>query len=175
MLTSGFETLTKVDLQPLDAGSELRRLLEPLRSSGVKVVDQIEGGLCLGDAEYFRIIVDHIINNAQKFGPEDGTIYVRAYSSHGHCVVEIEDEGPGVPPEFRERIFERFFQIDASSTRAHGGVGLGLFITRKLVEAMGGDLELVDAARGSGSIFRVRLPTGRNSPTTASEHHGTEA
>jgi signal transduction histidine kinase len=74
-------------------------------------------------------------------------------------VLAVEDSGPGVPPADRERIFERFTQLDSGATRRAGGVGLGLYIARQLADAQGGELRLADPAPpGQGARFELRLP-----------------
>jgi len=100
-------------------------------------------------------IVGNLIANAIKFTSVGG-ITIRAWAERDTAIVEVEDTGPGVPREAAERIFRPFEQIDASSKRRHGGLGLGLHIARRLAVAMGGDVEL-DTRPGLGSRFTVRI------------------
>jgi two-component system OmpR family sensor kinase len=80
--------------------------------------------------------------------------------------VEVKDEGPGIPAEDRERIFERFYRIDGSRSREMGGTGLGLSLVKSIAEAHGGRVEL-ETEKGHGSVFRLVLPRG---PDTANVH-----
>jgi signal transduction histidine kinase len=110
------------------------------------------------DPDKFKRILLNLISNAFKFTPDGGTVRctLRAGDS-GQAVVEVADSGPGVAPELREVIFERFHQGDASATRRFGGTGLGLSIVREFVELHGGKVTVGDAPEG-GALFRVELP-----------------
>lgn len=105
-------------------------------------------------------VIGNLIANAVKFTTV-GSITLRGWPERGHdgremIAIDVEDTGPGVPREAAERIFQPFEQIDVSSKRHHGGLGLGLHIARRLAVAMGGDVEL-DARPGLGSRFTVRI------------------
>lgn len=99
----------------------------------------------------------NIIDNAIKYTPEDGAIKVRIGSADGFCVIEVEDNGPGIPDAEKTKIFDRFYRLDDSRARDTGGTGLGLAISREAILLHGGDVEVEDAPDG-GSIFRIRLP-----------------
>jgi signal transduction histidine kinase len=100
----------------------------------------------------------NLLSNAVKFTPHGGLIDVYLERSDSLAEVRIEDSGPGVPPEFLPHIFERFSQADGSSTRKHGGLGLGLAIVRHLVEIHGGTVSATNREAESGAILTVRLP-----------------
>jgi CheY-like chemotaxis protein len=98
--------------------------------------------------------------NAIKFTTE-GHVQLQAWPVHSGSgvdmvAIEVEDTGPGVPPEAASRIFSPFEQVDVSTKRRHGGLGVGLYVARRLAQAMGGDIEL-DSREGEGSRFTVRL------------------
>ncbi|HEY9855662.1 MAG TPA: ATP-binding protein [Stenomitos sp.] len=99
----------------------------------------------------------NLIGNALKFTPRGGTVRARMRAVDGAVRVEIQDTGIGLLPEHQERIFEKFFQVDPSLTRTHGGAGLGLAIARALIDAHGGTLG-VASELGSGSTFWFQLP-----------------
>ena len=82
---------------------------------------------------------------------------IAAGAANGHFTVSVSDTGPDISPEERERIFEKFRQVDSSNTRAKGGTGLGLAIAREIVEMHGGRI-WVESAMGEGSTFRMELP-----------------
>ncbi|MBI5256039.1 MAG: PAS domain-containing protein [Burkholderiales bacterium] len=155
----------------------IRSVIPLLRERGVMVMfDWTEGPYhVVGDEIAIRQIVTNLVGNAAKFTQRGAiTVTGRAFQPDGdEWQVElcIEDTGPGVPPAWRQRIFEAFVQADDSLTRTHGGTGLGLSIARGLALAMGGDITLDDPPAG-GSRFTLRLPldaapgapTVRNAP-----------
>jgi PAS domain S-box-containing protein len=105
-------------------------------------------------------VIGNLVANAVKF-TQEGSISLQAWPERGadgaQCVaIEVEDTGPGVPPEAAERIFQPFEQVDVTAKRRHGGLGLGLHIARRLATAMGGDIEL-ETKLGQGSRFIVRV------------------
>jgi heavy metal sensor kinase len=100
----------------------------------------------------------NLLDNAIKYTPEKGAISVRvATTALGEAAIEVKDTGPGIPAAHRERIFDRFYRVDAGRARDAGGLGLGLAITRWAVEAHGGRIEL-ESEEGQGSLFRIVLP-----------------
>lgn len=102
-------------------------------------------------------ILGNLIDNAFKYTPKGSTISVTARSEGGGVAVTIADEGPGIPSDVQERIFDRFYQVDQSSTRSVGGAGLGLYICRRTAEAIGGRVWL-ERSDEHGSVFSVWLP-----------------
>jgi signal transduction histidine kinase len=104
-------------------------------------------------------ILGNLLDNAAKHAPDRAPVRVAAQRAGTLAVLSVEDTGPGVPPADRERIFERFTQLDSGATRLAGGVGLGLYIARQLANAQGGELLLADPALpGQGARFELRLP-----------------
>ena len=111
-----------------------------------------------GDPDRLQQVVWNLVSNAVKFTPQGGRIDV-ALSTEGSCLkLAVTDNGKGIEPEFLPHVFERFRQADSTSTRAHGGLGLGLAIVRHLVELHGGTVQAESAGLGRGSSFIVRLP-----------------
>src|SRR5262245_26540833 len=114
------------------------------------------------DPGLMRDALMNLIHNAIKYTPNGGTITVEVNRvTYGQPLVEVRDTGPGIPPVHRDRIFDRFYRIDASRSREEGGVGLGLAIARWAIEANGGQIELASDGK-NGSAFRVLLPTAAN-------------
>jgi len=110
-------------------------------------------------AEAILQVLGNLLDNAAKHAPDKTPIRLEATRVGALAVLAVEDTGPGVPEADRERIFERFTQLDSGATRQAGGVGLGLYIARQLANAQGGELLLVDPAQpGQGSRFELRLP-----------------
>jgi|GEM_PF-2175302 len=102
-------------------------------------------------------ILSNLVENALKYSPPDTRVTIRIEGHPEGVLIAVEDEGPGIPPEHRERVFERFFQVDQSSTRRVGGVGLGLYICRSLSEAIGARL-WIERTGASGTVFALLLP-----------------
>jgi heavy metal sensor kinase len=117
------------------------------------------------DRVILRQVVINLLDNAIKYSPRDGHISVRVLrSGSSFACVEVEDCGPGIPPEHRDKIFDRFYRIDEGRSREAGGAGLGLAIAKWGAEAHGGRVELTSSA--AGCVFRIILPI---SPGTLEE------
>jgi len=112
------------------------------------------------DNERLQQVFWNLLANAVKFTPAGGTIDVYLERNGSLAEIRIEDSGPGIPQEFLPRIFERFSQADGSSTRKHGGLGLGLAIVRHLVELHGGTVSAANRESG-GAVLTVKLPVMR--------------
>jgi PAS domain S-box-containing protein len=111
-----------------------------------------------GDVDRLQQVFWNLLSNAVKFTPPRGTIEIVLTRSGSDAEIRIEDSGPGIPEDFLPRIFERFSQADGSSTRKHGGLGLGLAIVRHLVELHGGTVYASNGQSGRGAVLTVRLP-----------------
>jgi signal transduction histidine kinase len=109
------------------------------------------------DPRSLRHIVYNLINNAVKFTPQQGSVIVRAIESLEGTVVEVHDTGIGIKPEDQPRLFEEFRQLDGSTSRAFEGTGIGLALSKRLVEMQGGHI-WVDSEPGKGSTFRFVIP-----------------
>jgi len=110
----------------------------------------------LGDEARLTQVLLNLVGNAIKF-TDAGEICISAGARNGNFVVSVSDTGPGIPDEECERIFDKFHQVDSTSTRTKGGTGLGLAIAREIVEMHGGHIS-VESIVGRGSIFRIELP-----------------
>ena len=117
-----------------------------------------EVGAVAGDPGRLQQVVWNLLSNAVKFTPSRGRITVVAKRVDSTLVVEVSDTGVGIPRDHLPYVFERFRQVDSSSTRAHGGLGLGLAIVRHLVEAHGGSVSAHSDGPGLGARFTVKLP-----------------
>jgi signal transduction histidine kinase len=112
-----------------------------------------------GDPDQLRRVLDNLLGNALKFTPDGGQLTVRLWcDGDGKIVVlDVADTGIGIPPDQLDRIFDRFYQVDGSSKRRYGGVGLGLALVKEIVEAHGGQVSVWSVV-DKGSTFRVTLP-----------------
>ncbi len=116
----------------------------------------------LADRRRLLQIARNLVDNAIKFSPEGETVGLCAESGPGWAGFSVSDHGPGIPRAERERIFQRFYQIDRSRSKTRPGTGLGLSIVKHLVQLHEGAVE-IESEVGRGSLFRVRLPAGRGS------------
>jgi len=122
------------------------------------VVEGDEGAAVEADSLLLRQALINVIHNAIKYSPPGETVYVRVLNGNGNRVrLEIEDYGPGIPPDDRGRVFERFYRVDKSRSRESGGAGLGLSIAKWAVEAHGGFIG-VESRNGHGCKFYIDLP-----------------
>jgi two-component system phosphate regulon sensor histidine kinase PhoR len=109
-----------------------------------------------GDSSLLRDVVQNLLDNAIRYTPEGGRVRIRADASPREAVVSVDDTGIGIPLTDQERIFERFYRVDAARSREAGGTGLGLSIAKHIVEAHGGRL-WVESEVGHGSKFSFSL------------------
>jgi PAS domain S-box-containing protein len=121
-----------------------------------------------GDADRLQQIVWNLLSNAIKFTPRGGRILVRTEQHGDELMLTVHDTGQGISPDFLPRVFDRFSQADSGSTRAHGGLGLGLAIVRHLVELHAGTVEATSDGPGKGATFSIRLPLLNFEVTTSS-------
>jgi len=115
-------------------------------------------GLVSGDPNRLQQIVWNLLSNAIKFTPEGGKVEIRLECSNSHTQIRVSDTGKGISADFLPYVFERFRQADSTSTRSHGGLGLGLAIVRHLAELHGGTVHVDSPGEGLGAIFTVQLP-----------------
>jgi signal transduction histidine kinase/integral membrane sensor domain MASE1/CheY-like chemotaxis protein len=155
----------RLDLQDIDLDAALRMVLESLRPTadakkGTLGARHEAPGLAVrGDARRIEQILWNLISNAIKYVPEGGHVDVSIRAEGPWAEIWVQDDGPGIAPAFLPHIFERFRQADSSSTRSHGGLGLGLAIVRHLVELHGGQVEAHNRTDGPGARFGLRLRT----------------
>lgn len=116
-----------------------------------------DGATCPIDADRLVQVVTNLLSNAVKFSPPGGTVEMTLAQAGGRARVEVRDQGPGIPLEFRSRIFQKFSQADSSDARGKGGTGLGLNISRSIVERFGGTIGFTSEI-GQGTTFFFELP-----------------
>jgi signal transduction histidine kinase len=135
--------------------SETLGLVAEEKQQQIQVIcpDQLQATF---DPALLRLALMNLTQNAIRYSPSGKPIILRGTTVENNCVIEVADEGPGIAPEHRQKVFQRFYRVDDARSRAEGGVGLGLAIVKWAVERMGGAVEL-ESKLGQGSIFRVRL------------------
>jgi PAS domain S-box-containing protein len=162
-----------LEVRPVDLVTVVGAALESLRPSAeakqIRVEVDLDPSLppVTGDPGRLQQVVWNLLSNSIKFTPTGGTVAIAAHPDGRGVRLEVRDTGAGIPRDFLPHVFERFRQADASTTRAHGGLGLGLAIVRHLVELHGGTVEAESEGEGRGATFRVRLPLRRAAPAAA--------
>ena len=169
-LSHGDAGTVRLMKEPVDLGHLANEVVSSLmilaEERGQRLRMELSDHVCVSaDRLVLREAVANIIDNAIKYSRTGGTIDVRVHVRHEQAILEIADEGPGIAPEHRQRIFDRFFRLDEARSRDSGGTGLGLAIAKWAVEANGGDITVEDDAR-RGSMFRIVLPASE--PAAAS-------
>jgi PAS domain S-box-containing protein len=151
-------------VQPVDLISVIEASLDTVRPAAqakeilLQTILDASVGPVSGDPDRLQQIVWNLLSNAIKFSPRKGTVQIRLEAVDSIVEIVVEDSGPGIDPEFLPFVFERFRQADSSSTRRHGGLGLGLAIVRHLIELHGGSVQAANREDRSGAVFRVTLP-----------------
>jgi two-component system, OmpR family, sensor kinase len=137
--------------------------LDPLaRTRGISLSVDGPAAMAVGDADRLGHAVRNLVENAIKFSPEGGEVVATTWAADGEVGVTVRDQGPGVAPEVRERIFDRFFRADPARTRSTGGGGLGLAISREIALAHAGRVWVDDAGtKGSAFSLAVEAAEGR--------------
>lgn len=151
--------LVPLELMPvINAAIEVVRPAAQAKDIIIKAQTETPDLLVSGDAERLQQVTWNLLSNAVKFTAPGGLVEVVVTRKNGHAEIRVIDSGPGIPPEFLPHVFERFSQADSSSTRRHGGLGLGLAITRHLIELHGGVVEASNREDGKGAVLTVTLP-----------------
>ena len=143
----------------IEAAIEVVRPASEAKSIRIETILDPSAGPIAGDPDRMQQIFWNLLSNAVKFTPKGGRIQVRLQRINSHVEVVVSDTGRGVDPKLLPFIFERFRQGDSSTTREHGGLGLGLAIVRHLVELHGGVVNAYSDGAGKGAEFIVQLPT----------------
>ena len=154
----------RLDLRALDVGAVLESAITMARpqaeARGLTLSVDVgeEPAEMYGDPVRLQQVIGNVVGNAIKFTPEGGSISARLKREDGRAVIEIRDSGRGISPAFLPHVFDRFRRGDSNSSDRQGGLGLGLAITRHLVEMHGGAVEAASEGEGKGSTFTIRLP-----------------
>jgi signal transduction histidine kinase len=153
-----------LELEDVDVDTTLKTAADAVRPAadqqGVKLALQSSGSLGTIRADHARLqqVVLNVLANGIKFTPEGGEVCLAASRANGWVTMNVSDTGLGIPPSFLPHVFESFRQGDSSTTRVHGGVGLGLAISRHITELHGGTIEAASDGVGLGATFTIRLP-----------------
>lgn len=154
----------RLNLRALDLAPVIQRAVDTVNPAAeakeveIQTLLDSDAGPVLGDEDRLQQIMWNLLTNAVKFTPKGGRVRVGLIKVNSHVEISVEDTGPGLAEEFIPYAFDRFRQADSSSTRRHGGLGLGLAIVRNLVELHGGTVAADNRSVGSGALFVVGLP-----------------
>jgi PAS domain S-box-containing protein len=151
--------VTAVDLVAT-VDSALDAVRPAIEAKDIKIETILDSSLRLvsGDPDRLQQVIWNVLSNAAKFTPTGGKVQIAVGQNNGHVEIEVKDTGPGIDPAFLPHVFERFRQADGTTTRTHGGLGLGLAIVRHLVEIHGGTIGVKNRVDASGAVFTIRLP-----------------
>ena len=165
---SQFHKVT-LDLKPVSVERVISRVAGDqrlaLRSRNLKLDVSSQEVLVTADFDMLRVALDNLVSNAIKFSPTGGTIRILAARNGTQGALDVVDEGPGIPPEERERVFEPFYQGSQSGASAVRGTGIGLSVVKEYMTANGGSVEVVDSPRGAH--VRLKLPLADDGLTEA--------
>ena len=151
--------LTPVDLVTI-VDAALDAVRPAMEAKEIKIETFIDSSLRLVSCDPDRLqqVIWNVLSNAAKFTPPGGKVEIAVGQNNAHVEIKVKDTGPGIDPAFLPHVFERFRQADGSTTRTHGGLGLGLAIVRHLVELHGGTIAVENRSDGTGAVFTLRLP-----------------
>ena len=153
----------KLEKEPVDLAKMARLAVTdfqaPVKQAGLTLQADIAAHVPLiyADGIHMRRVLDNLLGNALKFTPSGGFISLMVAAEDQHVILEVSDTGIGISPAHIEKIFQRFYQVDGSSKRRYGGVGLGLALVREIVEQHDGTVQ-VSSAINEGTTFRISLP-----------------
>jgi PAS domain S-box-containing protein len=153
----------RLRLSPVNLMVPIEAAIDTVRSAadakGIQIQSQlVSTSLVSGDVDRLQQVVWNLVSNAIKFTPPAGQVEVKLQQVDTDVVLQVSDTGKGISSDFLPYVFDRFRQADASITRSHGGLGLGLAIVRHLVELHGGTIQATSQGEGKGATFTVKLP-----------------
>jgi two-component system phosphate regulon sensor histidine kinase PhoR len=133
-------------------------LKRPAEDKHITLVNQLPELTATADADRLEQVFANLVDNAIKYGSPQGTVTVGGQKAgDGQIEIYVQDDGPGIPPEALDRVFERFYRVDKARSREQGGTGLGLSIVKHIVQNHGGKV-WVKSEPGKGSTFFFTLP-----------------
>jgi PAS domain S-box-containing protein len=154
----------RLDVQRIEIAAVIGAAVESLTPAAdakgirLQVVLDPRAGVVSADRERLQQVMWNLLSNAIKFTPKGGRVHVVLQRVNSHVEIVVRDTGEGIPPEFLPQVFAPFLQRESSTTRTHGGLGLGLAIVRHLVELHGGTVRCESPGVGAGSVFTVTIP-----------------
>ena len=169
----------RLDVRPVAPETFIAAAVESVRPAAdakeieLEILNNPNIGSISGDAGRLQQVVWNLLSNAIKFTPRGGRAQLKLLRTSSHVEISVTDSGQGISKDFLPYVFERFRQADMKTTRAHGGLGLGLAIVRQLVELHGGTVGVMSEGEGKGATFTVKvpvLPVYPNMPATGQQN-----
>jgi signal transduction histidine kinase len=157
----------RFDVRPIELRALIEQTIESLQGfarhhgASVRLDDAAPRVEALADPDRLGQVMANLLSNALKFSPPGGEVVVSVGSDRDAARISVRDHGPGIPDDYKHRIFEKFVQVDATDARKKGGTGLGLSIARQIVVNLGGRIDIEDAPDG-GTTFHVTLPIAKS-------------
>ncbi|SUA81189.1 Probable sensor histidine kinase TcrY [Nocardia otitidiscaviarum] len=157
------DTGPEIPLTPMDLGELVREVTERRPPGPTALTVEVDDDTVVaGHRTHLARLLTNLLDNADAHAASSATL--RLHAADGHAVLDVRDDGPGIPPAERERVFERFARLDTARTRAAGGTGLGLALARDIATLHGGTLTVADSERGAH--IRLRLPLSAPDPAS---------
>lgn len=159
-----------LNIQPVKVSKLIQATVDTLRPAAEAKLIQVnveaapDTGSILADPNRLQQVFWNLLSNAIKFTPTAGTVTVKASAEYGYLTIQVQDSGIGISPDFLPQVFDYFRQADSSTTRSQGGLGLGLAITRRLVELHGGTIYVDSPGPDQGTTFTVCMPIRQTPP-----------
>jgi len=154
----------RLDVRPIVLVSLIESAIDSIRPAAeakdirIQSILDPTAGRVSGDADRLQQVFWNLLTNAIKFTPKGGRVHIRLQRVSSHVEITVSDTGQGISPEFLPYVFDRLQQADSTTTRVHGGLGLGLAIVRHLIELHGGSVYADSAGEGLGASFTLKLP-----------------
>ena len=157
----------KLNLQPMELRSLVEKIFTdlkpPAENKNVELINQLTELTAAADVNRLEQVLANLVDNAIKYGRAEGSVKVGGKKlDDGRLEIFVQDDGPGIPAESLDRVFERFYRVDKARSRDQGGTGLGLSIVKHIVQAHGGEV-WVKSELGKGATFFFTLPSGESS------------
>jgi signal transduction histidine kinase len=137
---------------------EVFKISAPKHQFGFKFVEPFPQAY--GDPDQVEQVLNNLVSNAIKYSPTGGTIEIQGETQNDRVIISVIDQGMGIPEDQLEKVFERFHRVDSKATRFVSGTGLGLYISKNLIEAQGGKI-WIESELGKGSKFSFSLPIAK--------------
>ena len=150
--------MRELELRPVvEQAIETNRTIADQLSVSISVHDTAPGARVRADGDRLTQVLTNLLSNAAKFSPRGGVVGVTIARHNGSIRVAVSDQGPGIPKSFREHVFQKFAQADATDRRQRGGTGLGLSICKAIIEGLGGRIDF-ETETGKGTTLYFDLP-----------------
>jgi signal transduction histidine kinase len=167
----------QLEMSAVDVATLLQSTMQGLQpaadAKGVQLIASVASGAgqMLADPRRLQQVLWNLLHNSLKFTPAGGRVEIHIERAHGSVQITVRDNGQGISAAFLPHVFERFRQQDSSTTRVSSGLGLGLSITKHLVELHGGRISAVSPGEGQGATFVVQMPAADEQRIGASSAH----